>query len=59
MKVKFLKDLQSSIGQYVEGEIHELEHDSYTIKNWIETGYCEEVKKRLVKKDETKPSTDK
>lgn len=62
MKVEFLKDCQSALGHYVAGAIHDLEHDTYTIENWIETGYCkavEKVKTKLVKKDEAVTSTDK
>jgi hypothetical protein len=57
MKVEFLKHLESPLGKYLAGEIHELEHDAYTIENWIETGYCkavEKVKSKL-KKDEPAP----
>jgi hypothetical protein len=62
MKVEFLKDCRSAIGHYVEGSVHDLEHDAYTIENWIETGYCkavEKVKAKLVKKDEDKSSSNK
>lgn len=62
LKVKFIKNLESILGKYLEGEVHDLEHDAYTIENWIDTGYCEAVEKvkaKLVKKDENKSSSDK
>jgi hypothetical protein len=59
--------LESILGKYFEGEVYDLEHDEYTIKNWIETGHCEEVKEvketkkvaKSVKQDEAVTSTDK
>jgi predicted MPP superfamily phosphohydrolase len=56
MKVKFLKTLESALGKYIKGGVHDLEHDEYTVQNWIETGYCKEVVKAKVKEDEAVPN---
>lgn len=50
MKVKFLKELHSFIGHYLEGQVHTLDHDTSIVKNWIENGYCELVKTKATKK---------
>jgi hypothetical protein len=53
MKVKALKDFQSSIVSMEKGEVKEVELDEYTLKNWTENGFIEEVKsKKSVKDDE-------
>lgn len=59
MKVKFLKTLDSALGHFDEGETYHLPFDDYTINNWIETGYCAEVKKKVVVKNENKSSSSK
>lgn len=54
MKVKSLKDFQSSILSMHEGETRELNLDDHTLKSWIDSGLIEEVKssKKRVKADE-------
>lgn len=54
MKIKFLKDVQSGIGTFQEGQICELE-DKYIIENWMENGLIEEVK---VKKGRNKTESE-
>jgi hypothetical protein len=54
MKVKFLKEVQSGIGHFLEGQVHELD-DKHIIDNWMENGLIEEIKpvrKKSVKPDE-------
>jgi hypothetical protein len=54
-KLKFLKTFVSAIGSFVEGEVKELEIDTYTLNNWVENGLVEEVKeKKTVTKDADK-----
>jgi hypothetical protein len=54
VKIKALKDIQSSIVFMEKGEVREIELDEYTLKNWTENSLIEEVKetKKKVKPDE-------
>jgi hypothetical protein len=54
-KLKLLKTFISALGSFAEGEIRELELDTYTLENWVENGLVEEVKgKKTVSKDADK-----
>jgi hypothetical protein len=43
-KLKFLKSFVSAIGSFAEGEVQDLDIDTYTLENWVENGLIEEVK---------------
>jgi hypothetical protein len=45
MKIKALKEFQSMILSMDEGEVRDLELDSYILNSWIGSGLIEEVKK--------------
>jgi hypothetical protein len=54
-KLNILKSFVSAIGSFAEGEVKELELDTYTLQNWVENGLIEEVKgKKTVSKDADK-----
>lgn len=57
MKVKALKDFQSTVLSMTENEIRKLELDTSTLENWISSGLIEEVKE--VPKKKVKANADK
>jgi oligoribonuclease (3'-5' exoribonuclease) len=50
VKVKALKDFQSSILSMQEGETRELDLDEHTFESWTSSGLIEKVKKASPKK---------
>jgi hypothetical protein len=50
MKVKALKDFQSTVLSMEENEVRKLELDASTLENWISSGLIEEVKEVPIKK---------
>lgn len=61
MKVKFIREVVSSIGTFVVDEIHELE-DKHVVSNWVENGLIElieDIGDKPKKKETDKKGTDK
>jgi DNA repair photolyase len=50
MKVKALKDFQSTVLSMEENEVRKLELDASTLENWISSGLIEAVKEAPKKK---------
>jgi len=53
MKVNVLKSFVSAIGEFIQGETHDVEDaaiDDYTLENWVENGMVEVVTPKRTKK---------